>query len=154
MSRLALCWMLLALPAAAQDRDILQDRAATLRTILYENILPFWLPQCIDREYGGYRLNHDITGQYLGDGDKNLVAQARMVWFFSRLFRLGLGDQRHLQWRDGDRALADCEVGGVALAPAPPDAGEVWKLAGGFLAGAFFAEVVFFIARRSMLLVG
>ena len=97
MSRLALCCMLLAVPAAAQDRDILQDRAARLRNILYENILPFWLPQGIDREHGGYRLNHDSAGRYLGDGDKYLVTQARMTWFFSRLYRLGLGDQRHLQ---------------------------------------------------------
>ena len=97
MSWLALWWMLLALPAAAQDRHILEDRAATLRTILYENILPFWLPQGIDREHGGYRLNHDINGKYLGEGDKYLVTQARMTWFFSRLYRLGLGDQRYLQ---------------------------------------------------------
>ena len=53
MSRLALCCMLLAVPTAAQDRDILQDRAARLRNILYENILPFCWPQGIDREHGG-----------------------------------------------------------------------------------------------------
>ena len=55
------------------------------------------MPQGIDREHGGYRLNHDSAGRYLGDGDKYLVTQARMTWFFSRLYRLGLGDQRHLQ---------------------------------------------------------
>ena len=97
MSQLVLWCMLLALPAAAQDCAILHERGATLRAILYEHILPFWFPQGIDREYGGYRFNHDSESRYLGDGDKYLVMQARITWFFSRLYRLKLGDQRHLQ---------------------------------------------------------
>ncbi|MEE3258919.1 MAG: AGE family epimerase/isomerase [Candidatus Latescibacterota bacterium] len=94
--RWCLCCALLAVAAIAQDRETLEDRAQTLRNILYENILPFWFPQSIDRKYGGYRLHHDLAGQYLGDADKYLVTQARMVWFFSRLYRLGLGDDGHL----------------------------------------------------------
>ena len=49
VARLCLCCILLAAPTIAQDRETLEDRVRTLRNILYENMLPFWLPQSIDR---------------------------------------------------------------------------------------------------------
>lgn len=114
---LLLCGGLLVVPAIAQEPEVLEERVRTLRKILYENMLPFWYPQSIDTQHGGYLLNHDIQGNYLGAADKYLVTQARMVWFFSRLYRSGLGDARHLEaarhgyefMRD---ALWDAEYGG------------------------------------------
>lgn len=75
----------------------LEAVAARLRAILFENILPFWHPHVIDREEGGYRLNHDVVGNYLGPADKGIVTQSRTVWFFSRLVRAGLGSAEHLE---------------------------------------------------------
>jgi len=95
--RLLLCSVLWATPGLAQESEVLAERVRTLRNILFENILPFWYPQSIDGKDGGYRLNHDVQGRYLGKSDKYLVTQARMVWFFSRLYRSGLGDVRHLE---------------------------------------------------------
>lgn len=76
-----------AFPAASDrpTRDDLAKAKATLERILTENIIPFWYPQTLDRENGGYRLNHDRNGKYLGPSKKALVTQARNVWFFSRL---------------------------------------------------------------------
>jgi mannobiose 2-epimerase len=68
--------------AVAQD---LQTNTAKLERILNANILPFWYPGCLDREDGGYKLNHDPQGKWLGPAPKALVTQARTVWFFSRL---------------------------------------------------------------------
>lgn len=68
----------------------------SLEKILYENIIPFWYPQTIDQESGGYRLNHDYEGKYQGPGPKSLVTQTRTVWFFSYLYRNGYGKAEHL----------------------------------------------------------
>jgi mannobiose 2-epimerase len=58
---------------------------------LFENVLPFWYPGCID-EYGGYRCSYDERGGFAGNDHKMVVTQARMTWLFSRLARLGHGD--------------------------------------------------------------
>ena len=76
---------------------VLTRSEETLKRILMENILPFWHPHVLDREEGGYRLNHDIEGKWQGPGDKALVTQARTVWFFSRLVNAGLGGDGHLE---------------------------------------------------------
>jgi mannobiose 2-epimerase len=68
-----------------------------LEKILIENILPFWYPSTLDQELGGYRLNHDMKGNWRGPAPKALVTQARTVWFFSRLVRSGHGSGEHLK---------------------------------------------------------
>ena len=82
LARLMLCSCLLAAPVVAVEPEVFAQRARTLRQVLYENMLPFWYPQSIDKQHGGYRLNHDIQGVYQGDSPKYLVTQARMLWFF------------------------------------------------------------------------
>jgi len=69
----------------------------TLERILTENIIPFWYPQVIDLEDGGYRLNHDLRGKWKGRANKRIVTQARTVWFFSRLSKSGYGASEHLE---------------------------------------------------------
>jgi len=69
----------------------------TLKRILFQNILPFWYPQTLDFEEGGYQLNHDIQGKWKGRSNKSLVTQARTVWFFSRLVNAGHGTKEHLE---------------------------------------------------------
>jgi len=68
-----------------------------LEKILNENIIPFWYPNVIDMEDGGYRLNHNVAGKWKGASDKSLVTQARTVWYFSRLARSKYGTEEHLQ---------------------------------------------------------
>lgn len=73
------------------------DDRALLERILLENIIPFWYPGTLDREFGGYRLNHALDGSDQGSGPKGIVTQARMVWFFSRLHRSAYGKPEHLE---------------------------------------------------------
>lgn len=64
-----------------------RDTAPRLTRLLTENIIPFWYPACLDRERGGYLLNHDPAGRYKGSAARHLVSQARTCWFFARLAR-------------------------------------------------------------------
>jgi N-acylglucosamine 2-epimerase len=52
---------------------------------LTNNILWFWLPRCIDREYGGYFNCFTNDGSKLVSKDKYTWSQGRFVWTFSRL---------------------------------------------------------------------
>ena len=52
---------------------------------LKSNILSFWLPQCVDREYGGYVNCFSNDGSTLVSHDKYTWSQGRFVWCFSRL---------------------------------------------------------------------
>jgi len=61
-----------------------------LERALYENVNPFWFPRCLDREQGGYMINHGPDGLPNGRSTKMIVSQARMVWYFSRMVRAGM----------------------------------------------------------------
>lgn len=67
----------------------LRDTRPRLERLLTENIIPFWYPGSIDREAGGYLLNHDPAGRYKGPGPKFLMPHAHTCWFFARLARAG-----------------------------------------------------------------
>ena len=58
----------------------------TLENILLNNIIVFWYPKVIDKVCGGFRLHHDVQGQWQGPLGKRLVTQARTTWFFSLLW--------------------------------------------------------------------
>ncbi len=83
------------LSGAAAKQEILASKPV-LERILQENIIPFWYPQTLDSDYGGYRLNYDISGAYKGQSNKGIVTQARTVWFFSRLFNSDYKKQEYL----------------------------------------------------------
>jgi len=76
----------------------LQQSKQQLERILLENILPFWYPKLLDPIVGGYHINHDLHGQWLGPANKILVPQARTVWFFSSLSRSRYGTKDHLEF--------------------------------------------------------
>jgi mannobiose 2-epimerase len=67
-----------------------------LERIFTHNITPFWYPGVIDKDDGGYRLNHDRRGQWKGKANKSLVTQARMLWYFSRLANSNYRTQAYL----------------------------------------------------------
>lgn len=57
----------------------------TLTETIRDYIIPFWLDKSVDKEYGGYLTSFDEKGEFDGNGIKNIVTQARMVWGFSNL---------------------------------------------------------------------
>jgi mannobiose 2-epimerase len=67
-----------------------------LERMLNEDIVPFWHPAMIDREFGGFKLNHGMDGAWKGEAPKGIVSQARMVWFLARLSRSPYGKPEHL----------------------------------------------------------
>ena len=98
----------LVVPAAAQTAADLRATAPALEKNLTENILKFWYPGTIDREHGGFLIDHDAQGRFKGEGPKAIVTQARMVWLSARLMREGRGGQAMAQAaRQGYRFLLD-----------------------------------------------
>ncbi|MGH7806660.1 MAG: AGE family epimerase/isomerase [Thermodesulfobacteriota bacterium] len=78
------------------QQDLIQIKE-NLERILTKNIIPFWYPQVVDLDFGGYLLNHDLEGNLKCRADKCIVTQARTVWFFSRLARTEYGTTEHLK---------------------------------------------------------
>ena len=99
------------------ESDI-QSCREELEKMLLENIIPFWYPRVLDFENGGYCLNHDMKGKWLGPINKEVVSQARTLWFFSRLCRTSYSKPEYLNAaRCGfeflSRSLWDDQYGGV-----------------------------------------
>lgn len=70
------------------------DLSAKIKTSLAEitehlenGIIPFWLENGIDKEYGGYLTCFDGEGKPTGDTDKYIVTQTRMIWGLSTFYR-------------------------------------------------------------------
>jgi mannose/cellobiose epimerase-like protein (N-acyl-D-glucosamine 2-epimerase family) len=75
---------------AGQNQPIAaQALGTTAERMLVADVVPFW-ERSVDRRWGGYCLNHDASGRWLGPSEKFLVTQARTLWFFARLAREGL----------------------------------------------------------------
>ncbi|WP_437922128.1 AGE family epimerase/isomerase [Sphingobacterium sp. LRF_L2] len=55
------------------------------QTELLDNVLPFWLENSLDREYGGYYSCLDRTGKVF-DTDKFIWLQAREVYMFASMY--------------------------------------------------------------------
>jgi mannobiose 2-epimerase len=71
-------------------------RRPILERVLLGNILAFWDQRVVDDEHGGYRLNHDHHGNWLGPSPKRLITQARVTWFYSRLANSAYATPDHL----------------------------------------------------------
>lgn len=59
--------------------------AATYKSELLDNVVPFWLENSIDSKYGGFFTCLDRKGQVY-DTDKFVWLQARQIWLFSMLY--------------------------------------------------------------------
>ena len=109
--RILLILAILVAPAVsvrAQSLADLQATAAGLEKNLTANIVPFWYPRTIDREHGGFLIDHDASGRFKGDAPKAIVTQARMVWLSARLYRDGRGGgEMREAARQGYRFLMD-----------------------------------------------
>mgnify|MGYP006277833639 CR=1 FL=1 len=92
----------LAVPPSARETGPL------LRTILRENIVPFWSARAPDSSGRGYRLHHDHEGVWKGPGPRSVVGQSRTLWSFARLAEAGLEPGRsRASARIGFRFLRD-----------------------------------------------
>lgn len=58
---------------------------------LHNQLLPFWLDNSIDREFGGFLSYFDRDGKPTGKTDKTLICQLRMIYTMSHSHRNGLG---------------------------------------------------------------
>ena len=55
---------------------------------LKENLLSFWMPRCLDSEFGGYLNCFSNDGSRLVSRDKYTWSQGRFLWMFSKLATL------------------------------------------------------------------
>ncbi len=55
------------------------------KTELKENLLFFWMPRCLDTEFGGYFNCFTNDGSRLVSKDKYVWSQGRFLWTFSKL---------------------------------------------------------------------
>lgn len=61
------------------------DLAATYRSALLGDVIPFWLKHSLDREHGGYFTALDRDGTVI-DSDKSIWFQGRGAWMFATLY--------------------------------------------------------------------
>jgi len=66
------------------------------RKALFEDVIPFWERNSIDREYGGFLTCLDREGKVY-DTDKFIWLQARQVWTFSMLYNRA---EKRKNWLD------------------------------------------------------
>jgi len=59
-------------------------------------LLPFWLDRCMDREFGGYITHFDASGVDTGENEKSLIAQSRTLYSLSLASRYGYYTDRCL----------------------------------------------------------
>ena len=52
---------------------------------LLHDTLPFWIPRCVDREYGGFMMAMDRDGTII-DTDKGMWQQGRFTWLLAHLY--------------------------------------------------------------------
>lgn len=63
------------------------EMAEAMEQHLFDEVLPFWFPRCVDEEHGGF-LPHIRADNTLGDRlDKTIVFQSRMTWVAAEVMR-------------------------------------------------------------------
>lgn len=77
----------------AQSEDL--KLAAKCREILNGSLIDFYLPNSIDKKFGGYLEVLDAEGRF-AESEKFLTLQARQVWFFSALANAGIRKEESL----------------------------------------------------------
>ena len=74
------------MPDGAYAEAELDALCAFYRRGLLEDTLPFWMPDIIDREHGGYLSMRDRDGSLI-DTDKSVWVQGRFAWVLATLHR-------------------------------------------------------------------
>ena len=69
---------------SAYSKEELGQLRDFYRASLLNDTLPFWMPEIVDEEYGGYLTMRDRDGSLLDD-DKSVWLQGRFAWMLSTL---------------------------------------------------------------------
>ena len=62
-----------------------EELIGTYRNGLLEDVLPFWMKHCVDREHGGFMMSLDRDGSIV-DTDKGTWQQGRFTWLLGELY--------------------------------------------------------------------
>jgi cellobiose epimerase len=65
-----------------------RESLSEISTHLELGIVPFWLTNGIDNDYGGYLTCFDNNGKPGKDTDKYIVTQTRMIWGMSAFYKI------------------------------------------------------------------
>jgi mannose/cellobiose epimerase-like protein (N-acyl-D-glucosamine 2-epimerase family) len=69
------------------DHSRLEGIRGEMRDHLDHGLIPFWQDHALDHSYGGFLTNFDVQGHPKATPEKYLNTQARLTWWFSRLYR-------------------------------------------------------------------
>jgi len=75
----------------------IRARLERLETYLTTKLLPFWIENSVDTEYGGFLTYFDRNGEPTGQTTKTLLCQERMVFTMASAHRAGLGGGKCLE---------------------------------------------------------
>ncbi len=70
---------------AALCKNRLEELTTVYRDGLMKDCLPFWINNCVDREYGGFTICLDRDGSIL-DTDKGMWQTCRFTWLLANLY--------------------------------------------------------------------
>ncbi|TWU03257.1 AGE family epimerase/isomerase [Neorhodopirellula pilleata] len=62
-----------------------RELIATYRDGLLNDVVPFWMRHCVDREHGGFTMSLDRDGTVI-DTDKGVWQQCRFTWLLGELY--------------------------------------------------------------------
>ena len=77
--------------------DEVAERLERLDTYLRTKLLPFWIENSVDEEYGGFLTYFDRDGKPTGETTKTLLCQERMIFTMASAHRAGLAGGRCLE---------------------------------------------------------
>jgi mannose/cellobiose epimerase-like protein (N-acyl-D-glucosamine 2-epimerase family) len=75
-------------------RNRIQEIIDLLDSYLKNTLLPFWLENSVDEEFGGFLTYFDGDGHRTGRTDKTLIMQLRMIFTLASAHRAGYGEGR------------------------------------------------------------
>ena len=73
------------------DKTVLRSYRDEINAYLVNKLLPFWFDRSKDQESGGLITHFARHGNDSGENEKSLIAQTRMLYSFSNVFRSGYG---------------------------------------------------------------
>ena len=65
----------------------ISELGLAMRAELLQNILPFWINQVVDHEFGGFHGRIDGYGNRIERAEKGGILNARILWTFSAAYR-------------------------------------------------------------------
>lgn len=95
ISRIITIFFLFSVQGNAQNTDIsqkLKDEYEKVHGHLYNELIPFWNRNGVEKMYGGFLTNFDANGNPVEMPSKYLNTQCRMIWWFSQLNMISQND--------------------------------------------------------------